>query len=85
MRRDDLTGTNRSIGTRSYTTNYLEKQKDREEVSDQVAEFLAKGGNIKEVEQVSVKAAMYKSKKPQLRTRRNGETYIVRQSNKWLS
>ena len=82
MTRYRPSATDSVLGTRSYTTNFEQKNKAREEVSDQVAEYLAKGGDIQQMKEVSAGAAYYKSLKPHVRINKEGEMRIVRYSPK---
>jgi hypothetical protein len=67
---------------RDCSTQVEKKKGESEQLADQVAEFLAKGGNVQQMEEVSVGVAWYKSHKPHVKFSREGEMRIIRHPKK---
>ena len=67
---------------RDCSTQVEKKKEESEQLADQVAEFLSKGGNVQQMEEVSAGAAYYKSLKPHVRINKEGETRLIRYSPK---
>lgn len=54
------------------------KQKQSDSISDAVAEFLAKGGEVTTYDPCSVQESMWRSKKPYAKRGKDGRRYISR-------
>ena len=67
---------------RDCSTQVEEKKKESDQVADQVAEYLAKGGDVQQMEEVSAGAAWYKSLRPHARFDEKGEMRMIRYSPK---